>query len=125
MPTHLPLPPHAPPLSVFSLGPAIYDNFSGANGACAGRDDDHDDDHDDGGGARWKPWDKTHACELDFYKDAPAVFFPMVIYALLGAADAVYQSFAYWLMSCAAGGSVRKTVQYSACYKGIQVGIRE
>uniref|UniRef100_A0A7S2CVS6 Major facilitator superfamily (MFS) profile domain-containing protein n=1 Tax=Octactis speculum TaxID=3111310 RepID=A0A7S2CVS6_9STRA len=87
---------------VVSLGPAILDNFTGAFGMCG------------------KVWDKNSPCELDFLHDAPRVAAPMVIYALMGASDAVYQSYAYWLMSSAARGSVRKTVQFSAAYKGIQ-----
>ena len=38
----------------------------------------------------------------------------------LGAADAIYQTYAYWLMSMAAGSDVRKTAMYSAVYKGVQ-----
>ena len=45
---------------------------------------------------------------------------PMLIFVLLGAADAAYQNFAYWLMSMAAGSDVRKTVMYASVYKGIQ-----
>ena len=91
---------------VLSLGLAIVDNFSGALGRCP-----------DG---VWDKGDDVADCALDFYHDLPKVAFPMAVYALLGAADAIYQSFAYWLMSTAAGGSVRKTVQYSAAYKGVQ-----
>merc|ERR1719409_946160 len=32
----------------------------------------------------------------------------------------MYQNFAYWLMSMAAGNDLRRTVMYSAVYKGVQ-----
>eukprot|EP00928_Gymnodinium_smaydae_P055222 TRINITY_DN38815_c0_g1_i1.p1 TRINITY_DN38815_c0_g1~~TRINITY_DN38815_c0_g1_i1.p1 ORF type:complete len:454 (+),score=83.41 TRINITY_DN38815_c0_g1_i1:119-1480(+) len=65
-------------------------------------------------------WDKGHPCRLDFAKDFPASVLPMSIYALLGAADAMFQTYAYWLMSMAAGTNVRKTVMFAAAYKGLQ-----
>jgi len=65
-------------------------------------------------------WDKLHPCALDYIGDFPKACFPMTVYALQGAVDAVYQNYAYWLMSMAAGGNVRKTVMYSAVYKGAQ-----
>ena len=72
---------------------------------------------DCGGGGGW---DKGRPCELDFLEDFPQVALPMGVFALLGAADAVYQNYAYWLMSTAAGDSASKTVSYSAVYKGAQ-----
>ncbi|CAE7943223.1 unnamed protein product, partial [Symbiodinium sp. KB8] len=65
-------------------------------------------------------WDKGAPCALDFWHDAPHALRPMCVFALLGAADAIYQNYAYWLMSTAAGSNVRKTVMYSAAYKGVQ-----
>jgi len=65
-------------------------------------------------------WDRAMPCKLDCVRDFPQVLVPMLVYALLGAADAVYQNFAYWLMSMTAGSDVRKTVMYSAVYKGTQ-----
>jgi len=65
-------------------------------------------------------WDKTHPCKLDFKDDFSRAAVPMFVFLLLGAADAVYQNYAYWLMSMAAGNNVRKTVMYSAVYKGVQ-----
>jgi len=65
-------------------------------------------------------WDKNEPCGLDFAQDSPYSFAPMGVYLLLGAADAVYQNYAYWLMSTAAGADVRKTVSYAAVYKGCQ-----
>eukprot|EP00927_Polykrikos_kofoidii_P037943 TRINITY_DN32159_c0_g1_i2.p1 TRINITY_DN32159_c0_g1~~TRINITY_DN32159_c0_g1_i2.p1 ORF type:complete len:492 (+),score=63.25 TRINITY_DN32159_c0_g1_i2:27-1502(+) len=65
-------------------------------------------------------WDKGRPCELDYSEDFPWVLSPMFIFVLLGAADAIYQNFAYWLMSMAAGDNVRKTVMYAAVYKGVQ-----
>ncbi|CAJ1426008.1 unnamed protein product, partial [Effrenium voratum] len=63
-------------------------------------------------------WDKGSSCELDALD--PASWRAMGIFLLLGAADAMYQTYAYWLMSMAAGSDVRKTVMYSAAYKGLQ-----
>lgn len=65
-------------------------------------------------------WDKGNSCQLDLWHDAPYCFRPMAIFVLLGAADAIYQNYAYWLMSMAAGSDVRKTAMYSAVYKGVQ-----
>lgn len=65
-------------------------------------------------------WDKGRSCKLDFATDYPGALVPMFIFVLLGAADAVYQNYAYWLMSMAAGGDVKRTVMYSAVYKGVQ-----
>jgi len=64
-------------------------------------------------------WDKGHPCRMDFL-DGSQVVMPMLVFLLLGASDAIYQSYAYWLMSTVAAGDVRKTVMYSAAYKGIQ-----
>jgi len=86
---------------VLSLGLALWINFHSTCGGGAG-------------------WDKGHPCELDYLRNAPGAEFPMVVYMLLGAVDAIYQNFAYWLMSMAAGSDVRKTVMYSAVYKGTQ-----
>merc|ERR1712151_49710 len=58
-------------------------------------------------------------CDLDL-QNFPMVLPPMIIYILLGASDAIYQTYAYWLMSMAAGSDVRKTVMYAAIYKGVQ-----
>lgn len=87
-------------LLVLSLGPAALDNFSIA---CGGR----------------RGWDKGMPCDLDL-QNFPMVLPPMIIYILLGASDAIYQTYAYWLMSTAAGSDVRKTVMYAAIYKGVQ-----
>eukprot|EP00931_Biecheleriopsis_adriatica_P118589 TRINITY_DN93954_c0_g1_i1.p1 TRINITY_DN93954_c0_g1~~TRINITY_DN93954_c0_g1_i1.p1 ORF type:complete len:464 (-),score=97.88 TRINITY_DN93954_c0_g1_i1:80-1471(-) len=65
-------------------------------------------------------WDKGKPCQLDYLADYPSVLRPMFTFVLLGAADAIYQNYAYWLMSMAAGSDVRKTVMYSAVYKGVQ-----
>eukprot|EP00435_Cladocopium_sp_Y103_P009898 s3109_g2.t1 len=65
-------------------------------------------------------WDKGNSCQLDLWHDAPYCFRPMAIFILLGAADAIYQNYVYWLMSMAAGSDVRKTAMYSAVYKGVQ-----
>ncbi|CAK9056926.1 UNC93-like protein 2, partial [Durusdinium trenchii] len=76
--------------------------------------------------SRWRPcqghlgWDKGQSCRWDVSKDFPQSLWPMAIFLLLGASDAIYQNYAYWLMSMAAGGDVRKTVMYSAAYKGVQ-----
>mmetsp|Transcript_36691 Transcript_36691/g.67272 ORF Transcript_36691/g.67272 Transcript_36691/m.67272 type:complete len:437 (-) Transcript_36691:47-1357(-) len=64
-------------------------------------------------------WDKGHPCRLD-YLDGSGVILPMLAFLLLGASDAIYQSYAYWLMSTVAAGDGRRTVMYSAAYKGIQ-----
>eukprot|EP00434_Breviolum_minutum_P013066 symbB.v1.2.011512.t1/scaffold777.1/size163462/3 len=65
-------------------------------------------------------WDKGFRCQLDFWKDAQKCWYPMAIFVLLGASDAIYQNYAYWLMSMAAGSDGRKTAMYSAVYKGVQ-----
>eukprot|EP00933_Yihiella_yeosuensis_P026292 TRINITY_DN20400_c2_g1_i1.p1 TRINITY_DN20400_c2_g1~~TRINITY_DN20400_c2_g1_i1.p1 ORF type:complete len:314 (-),score=41.21 TRINITY_DN20400_c2_g1_i1:725-1564(-) len=65
-------------------------------------------------------WEKGRPCELDFKNNYPEVLQPMIIFILLGASDAIYQNYAYWLMSMAAGDDVQKTVMYSAVYKGVQ-----
>jgi len=65
-------------------------------------------------------WDKHMSCFLDFATNSPHSLVPMFVFALLGAADAVYQSYAYWLMSTVAGTDVRKMVGYAALYKGCQ-----
>mmetsp|Transcript_13398 Transcript_13398/g.22029 ORF Transcript_13398/g.22029 Transcript_13398/m.22029 type:complete len:450 (-) Transcript_13398:38-1387(-) len=65
-------------------------------------------------------WDKGKPCHLDFLTDFPNSIRPMLVFILLGAVDAIYQNYAYWLMSMAAGSDVRKTVMYSAVYKGVQ-----
>lgn len=86
---------------VVSLGLAAWSNF---RGVCNGG----------------QGWDKAMPCALDFSADFPKSVAPMAIFALLGAADAMYQNFAYWLMSIAAGGAGRKMVMYSAIYKAMQ-----
>eukprot|EP00440_Ansanella_granifera_P050904 gb/GFBE01055172.1/.p1 GENE.gb/GFBE01055172.1/~~gb/GFBE01055172.1/.p1 ORF type:complete len:454 (+),score=72.54 gb/GFBE01055172.1/:1-1362(+) len=86
---------------LLSLGLALMDS---SNGVCHGQ----------------VGWDKGKPCQLDFLADYPRVLHPMLIFILLGAADAIYQNYAYWLMSMAAGSDVRKTVMYSAVYKGVQ-----
>lgn len=65
-------------------------------------------------------WEKGAPCRLDFLHDFRAAAWPMSIYVLLGAADAMFQTYAYWLMSMAAGTDVRKTVMFAAAYKGLQ-----
>mmetsp|Transcript_105181 Transcript_105181/g.327919 ORF Transcript_105181/g.327919 Transcript_105181/m.327919 type:complete len:449 (-) Transcript_105181:101-1447(-) len=86
---------------VISLGSALWINLkSSCNGG--------------------RGWDKGHPCELDYLRDSSGALLPMAVYVLLGAVDAIYQNFAYWLMSMAAGSDVRKTVMYSAVYKGTQ-----
>jgi len=65
-------------------------------------------------------WDKALPCQLDFAEDFPLVLWPMLVFGLLGAADAMYQTFAYWLMSTTAGSDVQRMVRYAAVYKGVQ-----
>mmetsp|Transcript_44854 Transcript_44854/g.120082 ORF Transcript_44854/g.120082 Transcript_44854/m.120082 type:complete len:335 (-) Transcript_44854:63-1067(-) len=86
---------------VVSLVPAIWLNYASSCGVGYG-------------------FDKDAPCSLDFLSDAQASAAPMLVFALLGAADAMYQNYAYWLMSMASGGDVRRMVQYSAAYKGTQ-----
>jgi len=65
-------------------------------------------------------FDKDSPCSLDFLSDFQTSVVPMIVFILLGASDAMYQNYAYWLMSTAAGGNIRKLVQYSAAYKCTQ-----
>jgi MFS family permease len=65
-------------------------------------------------------FDKDSPCSLDFLSDFQTSVVPMIVFSLLGASDAMYQNYAYWLMSTAAGGNIRKLVQYSAAYKCTQ-----
>mmetsp|Transcript_63103 Transcript_63103/g.162489 ORF Transcript_63103/g.162489 Transcript_63103/m.162489 type:complete len:466 (+) Transcript_63103:55-1452(+) len=74
----------------------------------------------DCGNGAGQGWDKGMPCRLDVVDDFPGVSYQMVVFFFLGAGDAVYQNFAYWLMSTAAGDNVTKTVAYSAIYKGVQ-----
>lgn len=84
-----------------SLGPAIWINF---NIECDGQ----------------TGWDKGDTCEMDVVTDFPTSLFPVLVFILLGTADAMFQTYAYWLMSSAAGTSVRHAVMYSAIYKSAQ-----
>lgn len=84
-----------------SLVPAIWLNYTSSCGGGYG-------------------FDKDSPCLLDFMSDFQTSAAPMLVFTLLGAADAMYQNYAYWLMSMASGGDVRKMVQYSAAYKGTQ-----
>lgn len=87
---------------VMAQGPAILLNFFGL---CGG----------EGVG-----WDKDAPCDLDLADDFPYSLVPMTVLTLNGVADAIYQNFAYWLMSMAAGSDTAKVVQYAAVYKGTQ-----
>jgi len=90
---------------VVSLGPAIWINF-------------YIECH---GHTGWQHgWDKDAECKMDVVTDFPTSLFPVLVFILLGSADAMFQTYAYWLMSSAAGTSVRHAVMYSAIYKSAQ-----
>jgi len=63
-------------------------------------------------------WDKGRACTLDFQE--AAALWPMIVNFTLGAADAVIQTYALWIIAMVAGDDARKTVAFAAAYKGLQ-----
>jgi hypothetical protein len=67
-------------------------------------------------------WDKRHKCAqmMDVADGTTQSILAMLVMPLLGAADAAFQTYAYWIMGRAGGGSPEKNVKYMAVYKSSQ-----
>lgn len=56
---------------------------------------------------------------IDFTESARAAF-PIIVYILYGLGDAMWQTYAYWVMGSIAGSDTRLCARFAGFYKGVQ-----